>query len=135
MDSPFSNHLADQRSFSRRRFLADAGGGSAGIALTHLLSREGLFGAVPRPELEGGLHHPARAKRVIQLFMNGGASPMDTFDYKPELERRHDQQLDFGIDVSVTGEVGKVMKCPFEFRQYGQSGRWVSSVFPSLAKH
>ena len=135
MDSLFSNHLADQRSFSRRRFLADAGGGFAGIALTHLLSREGLFGAVPRLELEGGLHHPARAKRVIQLFMNGGASPMDTFDYKPELERRHDQQLDFGIDVSVTGEVGKVMKCPFEFRQYGQSGRWVSSVFPSLAKH
>jgi hypothetical protein len=135
MDSPFSNRLADQRSFSRRRFLADAGGGFAGIVLTHLLSREGLFGAVPRLELEGGLHHPARAKRVIQLFMNGGASPMDTFDYKPELERRHDQQLDFGIDVSVTGEVGKVMKCPFEFRQYGQSGRWVSSVFPSLAKH
>jgi uncharacterized protein (DUF1501 family) len=120
---------------SRREFLWDSGGGLGGVAMAYLLGEEGVLSDVPRMKQEGGLHHPARAKRVIQLFMNGGASPMDTFDFKPELVRRHDQQVDFGIDVSVTGEVGKVMKCPFEWKQHGQCGRWVSSVFPQVAKH
>ena len=58
-----------------------------------LLGREGLLAGTgvsryARPELNGGLHHRARARRVIQLFMNGGVSQMDTFDYKPELERQ-----------------------------------------------
>lgn len=59
---------------------------------------------------------------------------MDTFDYKPELERRHGEKFDPGAHVeAATSEPGKVMKSPFEFRQHGQSGRWVSSVFPHLA--
>lgn len=120
---------------SRREFLWQVGGGLGGIALTALMAQDRALGASSELLGKGGLHHPARARRVIQLFMNGGASPMDTFDYKPELEKRHDQQIDFGIDVSVTGEVGKVMKCPFAWKQHGQSGRWVSSVFPQMAKH
>ena len=76
-------------------------------------------------------------KRVIQLFMNGGASPMDTFDYKPRLAELHGQTFDPGGGAkveSVTGSPGfKVLKSPFEFKQHGQSGRWVSSVFPHLA--
>lgn len=108
----------------------------AGIALSQLLTRD-AFGEVPvvRPQFNGGLHHPARVKRIIQLFMNGGVSQMDTFDYKPELERLHGQKLGpKEKPEGQTGECGAVMKSPFEFKQHGQSGRWVSSVFPHQAK-
>ena len=67
--------------------------------------------------------------------MNGGVSQMDTFDYKPELEKRHGQKVDFGITAAATSVPGAVMKSPFPFKQHGQSGRWVSSVFPHLAEH
>ncbi len=83
-------------------------------------------------------HHTPRVRRVIQLFMNGGASPMDTFDWKPELERQHGKTFDPGDGSRVeaaTSEPGKVMKSPFPFRQHGQCGRWVSSVFPHQARH
>ena len=56
-----------------------------GIALSQMLARDSLLAAGDRPS--GGLQHAPKAKRVIQLFMTGGASPMDTFDYKPELDR------------------------------------------------
>ncbi len=70
------------------------GGGLGGVALAHLLGRERLArrdasGSRPRPDFNGGLHHPAKVRRVVQLFMNGGVSQMDTFDHKPELDRRH----------------------------------------------
>jgi hypothetical protein len=126
------------RPMSRREALWSLGGGLGGVALAHLLGQEQLLAAVapkPRPEFNGGLHHPAKVKRVVQLFMNGGVSQMDTFDYKPELARRH------GTDFNPPGEhveaptsaPGKLMTCPFKFRRYGESGRWVSDVFPHLA--
>jgi hypothetical protein len=121
---------------TRRDFLWHVGGGLGGIALAHLLGEEELLAdAPPRAEYNGGLHHPAKAKRVIQLFMNGGASQADTFDFKPALEKLHGQTFDPGSRVeSVTGSPGfKTMKSPFDFKQYGQSGRWVSSVFPHIA--
>jgi hypothetical protein len=127
---------------TRREALWRLGGGLGGIALADLLGREGLLaaggttaGAVrPRPEFNGGLHHRAKVRRVIQLFMNGGASQMDTFDYKPELERRHGQRFDPGSHVEApTSAPGNLMRSPFTFRQYGESGRWVSSVFPEVA--
>jgi hypothetical protein len=90
---------------------------------------------IPDPTLNGGLHHKARAKRVIQLFMNGGVSQMDTFDYKPELIKRHSEKVDFGLKAAVTSVPGNVMKCPFEWKQYGQTGRWVSSVFSKTAEY
>ena len=66
--------------------------------------------------------------------MNGGVSQMDTFDYKPELERRHGQPFDPGEHVEApTSAPGNLMKSPFAFRQHGECGRWVSSVFPHLA--
>src|SRR3954447_23398004 len=80
---------------SRRQLLWQTGGGLGGIALAHLLGQSGLLAAdahvatPTRADLNGGLHHRAKAKRVIQLFMNGGVSQCDTFDYKPQLERRH----------------------------------------------
>src|SRR3954470_11750751 len=117
--------------FSRREFLSRLGGGFGGLALAQLFVTDGWATGLPF----GGLHHPARAKRIIQLFMNGGASPMDTYDYKPELARAHGQMI--GPKVKPEGQTaasGAVMKSPFEFKQYGQCGRWVSSVFPEQAK-
>ncbi len=119
--------------FSRRSFLWRCGGGLGGVALAGLLQREGLLAAEPTESLP---RFAPKVRRVIQLFMNGGVSQMDTFDYKPELERRHGQRFDPGDGARVeaaTSEPGMVMKSPFAFRQYGHSGRWVSSVFPHLA--
>jgi hypothetical protein len=62
--------------------------------MVHLLGRQGLAAEKGLPELNGGLHHRAKVKRVIQLFMNGGVSQMDSFDYKPELIKRHGQKFE-----------------------------------------
>jgi hypothetical protein len=116
--------------------LWSTGGGLGGLALLHLLRADGALADLPLPraELNGGLHHRAKVKRVIQLFMNGGVSQMDTFDYKPELIKRHGEKVDFGIKAAATSVPGNVMKCPFEWKQYGQTGRWVSSVLPQMAE-
>ena len=112
---------------NRRDFLWKLGGGFAGLALSDLFVRDAL--AV------GITHHPAKVKRVIQLFMTGGASPMDTFDYKPALEKLHGQMLGpKEKPEGFTAPAGAMMKSPFAFAQHGQSGRWVSSVFPEQAK-
>jgi hypothetical protein len=128
---------------SRRDLLLQLGSGFGSLAVAHLLSQDGLL-AEPtvasgqgNAAFNGGLHHRAKVKRVVQLFMNGGASPADTFDYKPQLEKLHGKTFDPGGNVkleSVTGSPGfKVLKSPFSFKQHGKSGRWVSSVFPHLA--
>src|SRR6516164_5927264 len=112
---------------SRRRFLWRAGGGLGGIALAHLLGQDGLLAAEnPRkgkPELNGGLHHRAKAKRVVQLIMSGAASQVDTFDYKPELIRKHGQKFDPGGKIELFQSTpGQCMKSPWTWKQYGQSG-------------
>ena len=128
---------------SRREFLWRFGGGLGGIALAHLLGQQRLLGglnpisgsAVPGV-LTNKLHHPPKAKRVIQLFMNGGASQMDLFDYKPALLKRHGEKFDPGGKARVeaaTSEPGKVLKPVFEFKQHGRCGRWVSSLLPHTA--
>ena len=121
-------HSLFNREQDRRRYLQTLGGGFGGLALASLLSAE----EKTKPS-SSGLHHPPRASRVIQLFMNGGASPMDTFDFKPELAKRHGESIDFGLSAAVTSPVGTIMKSPFGFKQYGECGRWVSEVFPSLS--
>ncbi len=118
---------------NRRDFLARIGGGLGSVALTQLLGQQQLLGA---GILGQGTHHPAKAKRVIQLFMNGGASQMDLFDYKPQLLRHHGEVFNPGSGIHVeaaTSEPGKVLKPQFDFRQHGSSGRWVSSLLPHLA--
>lgn len=123
---------------SRREFLWQFGGGLGGLALTQLLAEAGELrdDLKPRPEFNGGLHHVAKVKRVIQLFMNGGVSQPDTFDYKPALEKGHGKPFDPGTGEKVEGVTstpGNLMKSPFAFKQHGQCGRWVSSVLPHLA--
>jgi hypothetical protein len=130
-------NAAAQTFCNRRDFLWRMGGGLGGIAMSHLFSRELMAEGLPapQPEFNGGLHHRAKVKRVIQLFLNGGVSQMDTFDYKPELARLHGQMLGpKEKPEGFTAEVGAVMKSPFEFKQYGETGRWVSSVFPLQAQ-
>ncbi len=124
---------------SRRKFLARAGGGFGLLALAGLLEKEGLLAApsAANPLAPKQAHFDAKAKSVIWLFMNGGPSHVDTWDYKPELEKRHGQELK-GFDKTTgffVNQVGPLMKSPFKFRQHGQCGAWVSDIFPHLAKH
>src|SRR5438105_3885470 len=89
----------------RREFLWQYGGGLGGIALAELLGRGGLLAdetpAAARAGLNGGLHHRARAKRVVQLFMSGAASQCDMFDYKPALIERNGMPFDPGEKVEL----------------------------------
>lgn len=126
--------VASSTTLSRREWLLETGAGFGGIALAHLLAREGAAAASLSGSRHGGLHHAPKVKRIVQLFMNGGVSPMDTFDFKPALVKRHGEKVDFGIKAAATSEVGALMKSPFPFRQYGECGRWVSSVFPHMAE-
>ena len=105
----------------RRDLLWRLGGGLGGIALASILGQEGLLAGTertpeqprPRADLNGGLHHRAKVRRVIQLFMNGGVSQMDTFDFKPELHRRHGQPFDPGSHVEApTSAPGNLMQEP-----------------------
>src|SRR5262249_13096938 len=116
----------------RRRFLWHLGGGLGGIALAHLLSRDGLL-AAERADRKKGRHHPARAQRVVQLFMSGAASQVDTFDYKPELLKRHGQPFDPGGKVELfQSSPGAVMKSPWTWKPYGRCGKYISSLLPHL---
>ncbi len=116
---------------SRRHFLSNTAGGLGGIALAWLLAREKSQAAPASAQLP---HFAPKAKRVIQIFCCGGVSHLDTFDYKPELERRHGQTLEGkGENLGFFGQPGKLMKSVYEFRQHGKSGSWVSSLLPQLA--
>src|SRR5216683_492223 len=116
---------------SRRDFLWQSGGGLGGIALAVLLGQERLFADAPRPELNGGLHHRATAKRVVQLFMSGAASQCDTFDYKPELIERNGEKFDPGEKVELfQSDPGVCMRSPWGWKPCGQCGKWVSDLVP-----
>ena len=122
---------------TRRQFLQTLGGGFGAVALTDLLAHGESSPAATNFGLYGGVHHPARVRRVIQLFMNGGASQVDLFDHKPLLEKLHGQPFDPGGGVRVeaaTSAPGNVLKPPFPLRQHGESGRWVSDQLPHIAK-
>ncbi len=127
---------------SRRDLLFRAGEGISGLALTHMLAEQGLLAAdsacvnsdslqspsAPRPP-----HYEPKAKAIISLFMSGGVSHVDTFDYKPMLEEKHGQPLEgFGRVKVRQGFPGPLMKSPFEFKRYGQSGKYVSELFPHI---
>jgi Protein of unknown function (DUF1501) len=128
---------------SRRTFLQRAGCGAGLLGLAGLLDQQGLLAPAARANKDTDplgpkeSHFPAKAKAVIWLFMNGGPSHVDTWDHKPELEKRHGQELK-GFDKTTgffVNQVGPLMKSPFVFKQHGQSGTWVSELFPNMAKH
>jgi len=77
-------------------------------------------------------HLPARAKRVIFLFMHGGVSHVDTFDPKPELQERHGQPLPFNTPLQFSNKIGNLLRSPWKFRRYGESGLPVSDLFPHI---
>ena len=132
--------------FTRRDLLGRAGSGAGLLALATLLADEGLLADSPSPGLGGRAlaplapaqpHAAARAKSVIWIFTNGGPSQVDTWDYKPELARRHGQTLD-GFDPKTgffQGAVGPIMRSPFEFTPRGACGKHVASIFPHLGEH
>jgi hypothetical protein len=119
---------------TRRQFLLQAGHGFAGLALTAMLAeqpaaedRPGNGGAM------GALQFPARAKRVVHLFMAGAASHIDTFDHKPALEKHHGEPSDFGEHVEAfQNGLGPWMKSPFAFQPYGECGKHLSDIVAPL---
>ena len=120
---------------TRREMLLNCANGFGAVALAALLAEEGrrLLGQnAPAPVR----HHPPRCSNVIFLYMDGGPSQVDTFDYKPMLERYHgrDPHSVFKVEPTQFNNVGKVMASPWKFRRCGQSGQWVSDLFPHLAE-
>src|SRR2546430_17233422 len=111
---------------TRREFLWRFGGGLGGIAMAHLLGQHGLLAdtpARPRPEFNGGLHHPAKIKRIIQLFMNGGARQGDLLDYKPEVIKRSSEKFEApgGNVGAATSKPRNPVESTHEWEQ-GRSG-------------
>lgn len=107
---------------TRRELFTQAGGGLASMALARLLADDALR-----------LHHPPRAKRVVQLFMSGAASQCDLYDYKPVLIERNGQPWDPGEAVELfQSSPGPVMASPWSWKQYGECGKWMSDLVPHL---
>jgi Protein of unknown function (DUF1501) len=117
---------------SRRDMLLRCANGFGGIALASLLAEDGLASASRAPTL----HHKPAARNIIFLYMDGGPSQVDTFDYKPLLENHHgrDPHTIFKVEPTQFNNVGKVMASPWKFKQHGQSGIWVSELFPHVAE-
>ena len=122
---------------TRRRFLQEAGMGFGSLALAGLLQQESQAVSLDKNPLSlKQPHFPSKVKSIIWLFMTGAPSQVDTWDYKPELQKRDGQEL-AGADPK-TGfftTSGKCLKSPFEWNRYGESGTWVSDLFPHLSKH
>lgn len=128
--------MSNSLGINRRQMLASSAAGFGAIAATDLLTRastpsEPMLGKIA---LQQGLHFPARAKRIIFLFMHGGPSHVDTFDYKPLLVKHDGQPLPFEKPRIQFAQTGNLLRSPWEFRQYGQSGAWVSDLFPHVGR-
>ncbi len=117
---------------SRRQMLGQSAAGFGALALAGLLADEASAHQV-NPLSSRAPHFPAKAKRVIFLFMHGGPSQVDTFDYKPLLARDHGKPLPFAKPRVVSSQTGNLLRSPWEFRQHGQSGAWISELFPHVA--
>ena len=127
---------------SRREMLRASGCGFGAVAAAALLARDAALRA--RDDVRAGtagvlpsLHHPGRATSVIFLYMDGGVSQVDSFDPKPALEHHagKDPHTLFKVDATQFNNVGTVLKSPWAFRPYGQSGIPVSDLFPHTARH
>lgn len=117
---------------SRRALLQSTAAGFGGMALAALLGESAQ--AADNPLAPKEPHFAAKAKRVIFLFMHGGPSHVDTFDYKPLLFRDDGKPLPFAKPRIVSSPTDNLLASPWKFQQYGQSGTWVSELFPNVAK-
>src|SRR5271154_1957749 len=130
---------------TRREFLWDTGAGFTGVALTALLDRDGFFGgravagtmppgrSLDRPLAPLPAPFAAKAKQCIFLFMYGGPSQMDLFDYKPELQKRHGQTVNVEVRRNLVIPQ-TLLASKRRFAKHGQSGQWCSDALPCLAK-
>ncbi|MBI1913355.1 MAG: DUF1501 domain-containing protein [Planctomycetes bacterium] len=109
--------------------------GFGAVALAALLAEDGRAAPVAEPSATRGRHHAAKARNVIFLYMDGGPSQVDTFDHKPLLAKYHgkDPHTVFKVEPTQFNNVGRVMASPWKFAQHGQSGLWVSELFPHVA--
>lgn len=123
---------------TRREFLWQTGAGFGGVALAGLLSNDGFFNssasASDSAETSKQPHFAPKAKSVIFLFMYGGPSHIDTFDYKPTMKGRDNQT----VQVKTFGRgghrnTGRIVEPRWKFNQYGECGKWVSDLFPNVA--
>ena len=125
-------------SISRRDALKNLACGFGYLAASGI-AQQAAAASVPNPLSPKIPHFTPRAKRVIFLFMAGGVSQVDSFDYKPQLEKEHGLKRDFSdpriMSRSGTQSTQRVMKSLWEFKKRGQSGAWVSDLFPNLANH
>lgn len=124
---------------TRRHALQSFGCGFASLALAGLAAQSQASAASTNPLAPKKPHLPARAKRIIFLFMSGGISQVDSFDYKPRLEKVDGRMMDFS-DLRSLANSGwspqqRAMKARWKFAQHGQSGLWASELFPEMAKH
>jgi len=139
-------HIVRQSLLDRRSFLTRSTGGLGAIALVDLLGRQGRLGAAAASRLDPVIdaaapnrarpsHVQPRAKSVLVIFCAGAISQVDTFDYKPELIRRHDQPMP-GSDQLVTfqGAQGNLSQSPWKFRPRGLSGKMTSDLLPRLGE-
>src|SRR5512132_4226865 len=121
---------------TRRELLQSAACGFGYLALAGLTTERALAAEAKGPLAPRPTHHKPRAKRVIFLFMHGGPSQVDTFDYKPRLQQDDGKDMPFAPAKLVSAGTGrKLMASPWKFKQYGESGAWASELFPETAKH
>jgi len=124
--------------WSRRELLQRCCGGFGGVALSSLMAESG-FASLARdasnPLAPRPTHFPARAERVIFLYMDGGPSQVDTFDPKPRLAKENGQPIGMKVPKTQFDDVGGVLASPWKFNQYGESGLWISDLFPHLSEH
>jgi hypothetical protein len=134
-DRSIRSFIEQKVPFDRRHFLWNAGGGLGAIALAWMLNRESLIAEDTRSSSALSPHFTPKAKRIVQIFCAGGVSHLDTFDYKPELERLDGKTFEGkGENLGFFGQPGRLMKSVYPFRQHGKSGAWVSSLLPHLAE-
>jgi hypothetical protein len=120
---------------SRRSLLERSAGGFGYLALQALLAGDSATTATANPLSPRTVSFPARAKRVVFLFMKGGPSHVDTFDPKPLLQRDDGKAFPFAQPRVQFATTGKLLKSPWSFKQHGQSGLPVSELFPHMARH
>ena len=121
---------------TRRQALRDCACGFGAVALS-ALAHDRVFAGATNPLAQKDPHFAPRARNVIFLYMDGGPSQIDTFDYKPMLERHHgkDPREVIGkLAPTQFDNVGKVLKHQWAFRRRGEAGHWVSDLFPHLAE-